>query len=129
MSFDIKGSPAVGDQFAVQRNTAGVQDGRNAVLFAKLQTQNTVSGGTATYQAAFARLVADNGIMTRETKVKMDAQTSVLKQATSAREALSGVNLDEEAAEMLKFQRAYQASSKILEIGNQLFDTILSLGR
>ncbi|MCH2219950.1 MAG: flagellar hook-associated protein FlgK, partial [Dechloromonas sp.] len=61
--------------------------------------------------------------------VKMDAQTSVLKQATSAREALSGVNLDEEAAEMLKFQRAYQASSKILEIGNQLFDTILSLGR
>ncbi len=129
MSFDIKGSPAAGDQFAVQRNTAGVQDGRNAVLFAKLQTQNTVSGGTATYQAAFARLVADNGIMTRETKVKMDAQTSVLKQAQSAREALSGVNLDEEAAEMLKFQRAYQASSKILEVGNQLFDTILSLGR
>lgn len=129
MTFDIKGSPAVGDQFTVQRNTAGVQDGRNAVLFAKLQTQNTVSGGTATYQAAFSRLVADNGIMTRETKVKMDAQTSVLKQAQSAREALSGVNLDEEAAEMLKFQRAYQASSKILEIGNQLFDTILSLGR
>lgn len=129
MSFDIKGSPAAGDQFSVQRNTAGVQDGRNAVLFAKLQTQNTVSGGTATFQAAFSRLVADNGIMTRETKVKMDAQTSVLKQAQSAREALSGVNLDEEAAEMLKFQRAYQASSKILEIGNQLFDTILSLGR
>lgn len=129
MSFDIKGSPAAGDQFTVQQNTAGVQDGRNAVLFAKLQTQNTVSGGTATYQAAFARLVADNGIMTRETKVKMDAQTSVLKQAQSAREALSGVNLDEEAAEMLKFQRAYQASSKILEVGNQLFDTILSLGR
>lgn len=129
MSFDIKGSPAVGDRFTLQQNTSGVQDGRNAVLFSKLQTQNTVSGGTATYQAAFSRLVADNGIMTRETKVKMDAQTSVLKQAQSAREALSGVNLDEEAAEMLKFQRAYQASSKILEIGNQLFDTILSLGR
>ncbi len=129
MSFDIKGSPAAGDQFTVQRNAAGVQDGRNAVLFAKLQTQNTVSGGTATFQAAFASLVADNGIMTRETKVKMDAQGAVLKQAQSAREALSGVNLDEEAAEMLKFQRAYQASSKILEIGNQLFDTILSLGR
>ncbi len=129
MSFDIKGSPAAGDQFTVQRNTAGVQDGRNAVLFAKLQTQNTVSGGTATFQAAFSSLVADNGIMTRETKVKMDAQGAVLKQAQSAREALSGVNLDEEAAEMLKFQRAYQASSKILEIGNQLFDTILSLGR
>lgn len=129
MTFDIKGTPTAGDQFSVQRNAAGVQDGRNAVLFAKLQTQNTVSGGTATYQGAFARLVADNGIMTREAKVKMDAQGAVLKQAQAARESLSGVNLDEEAAEMLKFQRAYQASSKILEIGNQLFDTILSLGR
>lgn len=128
MSFDIKGSPAVGDQFTIQRNTSGVQDGRNAILFAKLQTQNTVSGGTATFQSAYARLVADNGIMTREVKVKLDAQSAVLTQAQSARDSLSGVNLDEEAANMLKFQRAYQASSKILEIGNQLFDTILSLG-
>lgn len=128
MSFDINGTPAVGDQFTVQRNTAGVQDGRNAVLFAKLQTQNTVSGGTASFQSAYARMVADNGILTREAKVKMDAQTAVLDQATAVRDSLSGVNLDEEAANMLKYQHAYQASSKILEIGNKLFDTILSLG-
>jgi flagellar hook-associated protein 1 len=52
----------------------------------------------------------------------------LLSQAQSARDSLSGVNLDEEAANMLKFQQAYQASSKILQIGNTLFDTILSLG-
>lgn len=128
MSFDINGTPAAGDQFTVQRNAAGVQDGRNAVLFAKLQTQNTVSGGTASFQSAYARMVADNGILTREAKVKMDAQNAVLDQATATRDSLSGVNLDEEAANMLKYQHAYQASSKILEIGNKLFDTILSLG-
>src|SRR5574343_59949 len=127
MSFDVTGTPASGDQFTLQRNTGGVQDGRNAVLFAKLQTQNTVAGGAATFQSAYARMVADNGILTREAKVKMDAQQAVLDQATATRDALSGVNLDEEAANMLKFQQAYQASSKILEIGNTLFQTILSL--
>lgn len=128
MSFDINGTPAAGDSFVVGRNTAGVQDGRNAILFANLQTQNTVAGGTATFQSAYARMVADNGIRARDAKVQGDAQTAVLNSAQATRDALSGVNLDEEAANMLKFQQAYQASSKILEIGNKLFDTILSLG-
>ncbi|UCV08876.1 flagellar hook-associated protein FlgK [Dechloromonas denitrificans] len=134
MSFDINGSPAIGDQFSVQTNknpvtgVVGVQDGRNAVLFAKLQTQNTVAGGTATFQSAYSRLVADNGIRTREAKIQLDAQGAVLDQAQTTRDGLSGVNLDEEAANMLKFQQAYMASSKILEIGSKLFDTILALG-
>jgi flagellar hook-associated protein 1 FlgK len=130
MSFEVTGSPptAGSDTFSLQRNTSGVQDGRNAVLFANLQTQNTTAGGTATYQSAYARIVADNGIRTREAKVQLDAQTAVLDQAQATRESLSGVNLDEEAANMIKYQQAYQASSKILEIGNKLFDTILALG-
>ena len=132
MSFEISGVPKSGDSFVIDRNksatTVGVQDGRNAVLFAKLQTQNTVAGGTATFQSAYARLVADNGIRTREAKVKLDAQNTILDQAQSTRDSLSGVNLDEEAANMLRYQQAYQASSKILEIGNRLFDTILSIG-
>ena len=127
LSFDITGTPATGDTFSLQRNTSGVQDGRNAILFAKLQTQNTVAGGTATFQSAYARLVADNGIRTREAKVKLDAQGAVLDQAQATRDSLSAVNLDEEAANMLRFQQAYQASSKILEIGSKLFDTILSI--
>lgn len=128
MSFDINGTASVGDQFVVGRNTAAVQDGRNALLFAKLQTQNTVAGGTASFQSAYARLVADNGIRTREAKVQLDAQQAVLDQATAAQQSYSGVNLDEEAANMLKFQQAYQASSKLIEIGSKLFDTILALG-
>jgi flagellar hook-associated protein 1 FlgK len=128
MSFDVNGTPAVGDSFEINRNTGGVVDGRNALLFARLQTQNTVSDGTATFQSAYARLVADNGIRTREVRVQLDAQGAVRDQAVATRESLSGVNLDEEAANMLKYQQAYQAASKILEIGSKLFDTILSLG-
>lgn len=129
MSFDVTGTPAVGDSFTFKRNTGSVQDSRNGLLLAKLQTQNTVAGGTATFQSAYASIVADSGIQAREAKVRLGAQTSVLNQAIATRESLSGVNLDEEAANLMKFQQAYQAASKILEVGNTLFDTILALGR
>lgn len=127
MSFKVNGQPATGDQFVIERNTGGVQDGRNALLFAKLQTSNTISGGTATYQTSYARLVAENGIRTREAKVRMEAQDAVLTQAQNARDSLSAVNLDEEAANLMRFQQAYQAAAKVLEVGSTLFDTILSI--
>ena len=128
MSFEVNGKPAAGDTFKIERNTGGVQDSRNAVLLAKLQTQNTTGGGTASFQSSYARLVAENGIMTREAKVQMDARSSVLTQTQATRDSLSAVNLDEEAANLLKFQQAYQASAKILDIGGKLFESILAIG-
>ncbi len=129
MYFTVAGTPpATGaDSFVIDRNTDGIQDGRNALLLANLQTQSAMDGGTANYQAAYGKLVADNGIRTREVKIQLDAQTVVLQQAQATRESLSGVNLDEEAANLLKYQQAYQAAAKIIEIGNSLFQTILSL--
>lgn len=127
MSFTITGQPAAGDTFVIERNQNGVQDGRNALLFAALQTANTTNGGTATYQTSYARLVADNGIRTREAQVRLEAQEAVLAQAQNSRDALSAVNLDEEAANLIKYQQAYQAAAKIMEVGNTLFDTLLSI--
>ncbi|MFZ2853565.1 MAG: flagellar hook-associated protein FlgK [Rhodocyclaceae bacterium] len=127
MSFSISGVPVAGDTFTLSTNTAGVADSRNAVLLGKLQTQNTVSGGTASYQASYAQMVSDVGNKTREIQVTQSAQQSLLEQATAAREGLSGVNLDEEAANILRYQQAYAASAKILEIGSKLFDTLLAL--
>lgn len=128
MSFVISGVPGNGDTFKLERNTAATSDGRNALALGKLQTQNTVAGGTATFQTAYAELVANNGVKTRELKVTGEAQQSVLEQAQANRDALSGVNLDEEAANMIRFQQAYQASAKLLEVGKTLFDTILQIG-
>ena len=127
MSFEITGAPILGDTFQIQRNTSGVQDGRNALSLANLQTQKTVAGGTASYQSAYAELVSGNGTKTRELKLTGEAQQALLTQAQDNRDALSGVNLDEEAANMIRFQQAYQASAKLLEIGGALFDTILQL--
>lgn len=127
ISFEISGSPNNGDTFTVSRNSGAVSDGRNALVLGQLQTQNTMSGKTASYQSAYAQLVSDAGNKTREIAVRSEAQTALLKQSTDARDSLSGVNLDEEAANLMRYQQAYQASAQMIGIGNKLFDSLLSI--
>ena len=127
ISFDISGAPKDGDTFQIARNSSGVSDSRNALLLGQLQTQNTMSGQTASYQTAYAQLVSEVGNKTRQIAVTGDAQQALLKQTETARDSLSGVNLDEEAANLIKYQQAYQASAKALQIGSGLFDTLLGI--
>ena len=127
ISIEISGTPQNNDTFLIAKNTSGVSDGRNALLLGKLQTQNTMSGQTATYQSGYAQLVSDNGNKTRQIEVTKNAQQSLLEQSQAAREALSGVNLDEEAANLIRYQQAYQAAAKSLQIGTGLFDTLLGI--
>ena len=126
MRVEINGSPDAGDSFSLARNSGATADGRNALALGQLQTQNTMSGKTASYQAAYAQLVSEVGNKSREIQVKSDAQAALLKQSSDARDSLSGVNLDEEAANLMRFQQAYQASAKMMDIGNQLFNTLLA---
>ena len=107
----------------------GVADNRNALLLGALQTANTMVGGTATYQSAYSTLVAQIGNKTREVEITGKAQQSLLEQAETTQSQLSGVNLDEEAANLLRYQQAYQAAAKVISIAGTLFDEILALGR
>lgn len=107
----------------------GVADNRNALLLGALQTTNTMAGGTATYQSAYATLVAQVGNKTREVEIAGKTQQSLFEQAEATRSQLSGVNLDEEAANLLRYQQAYQAAAKVIAIAGTLFDEILALGR
>ena len=127
MTFTITGNPSDGDVFTLTNNTAGVSDNRNVLLLAKLQTANTMAGGTASYQGGYSQMVSDVGNRTREIEVQLKAQDALVKQATDAQQAFSGVNLDEEAANLVRYQQAYQASGKVLQIASQLFDVILEL--
>ncbi|MRD73082.1 flagellar hook-associated protein FlgK [Rhodocyclus tenuis] len=127
MSFQISGQPASGDTFNISRNTNGVADNRNVKLLGNLQTQNTMTGATATYQAAYSQMVSNIGNKAQEIKVTAAAQQTLLEQSQAARDSFSGVNTDEEAANLLRYQQAYQASAKALDIGSKLFDTLLSI--
>jgi flagellar hook-associated protein 1 FlgK len=108
----INGTPRAGDSFTISRNTSGVADNRNALLLSKLQTTNTVANGTANYQSAYSQVVSSVGNRAREINVQSDAQTALVRQTTAAQQSFSGVNLDEEAANLIRFQQAYQASGR-----------------
>ena len=127
-TVQISGTPAAGDTFTVKANSGGVADGRNALLLASLQTRNTLAGGTASYQSAYSQIVSAVGNQTREAEVNAKAQEGLVTEARQAQQGLSGVNLDEEAANLLRYQQAYQASSKMLQIATSLFQSILDLG-
>jgi flagellar hook-associated protein 1 FlgK len=129
MSFSISGTPADGDTFTLGNNTNGVADNRNALLLAQLQTANTVANGTASYQSAYSQLVSDVGNDTREAQIQQRAQDALVVQTRRAQQSFSGVNLDEEAANLIRYQQAYQASGKVLQIASTLFQTLLDLGR
>lgn len=129
ISFQINGTPGANDTYTVNANTNGVADSSNAVLLGKLLTQNTMAGATATYQSAYSQLVSDIGNKSREIQVTQAAQQSLLDQSIADRNSLSGVNLDEEAANLLRYQQIYQASAKLVEIGSKVFETVLSLGQ
>lgn len=127
ISVDISGLPANGDTFTIAANLNGVADSRNAVKLAALQTQSTMESGKATFQASYASLVSGVGSVTRQVKLTGESQQALLKQNELARSAVSGVNLDEEAANLIKYQQAYQASARALDISSKLFDTLLGI--
>lgn len=127
ITFSISGVPNNGDRFVLARNAGATADGRNVLALAELQTRDTMSGKTASFQESYAQLVSENGNRTRQAQIGGEAQQALLKQAQESRDSLSGVNLDEEAANLIRYQQAYQASAKALQIATSLFDTILDL--
>lgn len=124
----VTGAPTAGDTFTVGANAGGVADNRNALLLAGLQTQNTLGGGSVSYQSAYSQLVSMVGNKTHELEVTSIAQASLVAQTQQIQQSLSGVNLDEEAANLMRYQQAYQAAGKMMQIAGTLFDTLLSLG-
>ncbi|MDB5933866.1 MAG: flagellar hook-associated protein FlgK [Massilia sp.] len=129
VTMSFSGQPIDKDQFTVSLNSGGVSDNRNMMLMGALQSKPLLDGKTATYQAAFAQLVGLVGNKAREVQVNGQASDAMLSQASSVQQGVAGVNLDEEASNLLKYQQAYQAAGKVMQIASTLFDTLLSLGR
>ena len=128
ISVALSGAPADQDQFTVGPNQSGVGDSRNALLLANLQTKNILDGGSASYQGAYSGLVSFVGNSTRESQVNGLASATLLAQTQTAQQSVSGVNLDEEAANLLKYQQAYQAAGKVMQIASEMFATLLTIG-
>ena len=126
MSFTLSGQPANGDTFTLRPNTGGVSDGRNAQRLASLADAALV-GGTTTFEGALGELVAFIGNAAQAAQIESAAQDALLAQQKLTQQAVSGVNLDEEAANLQRYQQAYQAAAKMMTVAATLFDTILQI--
>ncbi len=124
---DMNVALASGAEFAAAASGNASGDNSNALALAGLQTQKLLGNGTETYQSSYGKVLADVGVKTREAKVNSEAQQALLDNAIEANSAVSGVNLDEEAADLIKYQQAYQAAAQLVKVADTLFQTLLNV--
>ncbi|WP_043197109.1 flagellar hook-associated protein FlgK [Pseudomonas putida] len=125
----IGGSPATNDSFTLSFNADGKADNRNANALLDLQTKSTVgtnSGTGTSFTSSYAALVERVGAKASQATIDTTATQAVLKSATESRSAVSGVNLDDEAASLVKFQHYYTASSQIIKAAQETFSTLIN---
>ncbi|MDD2060788.1 flagellar hook-associated protein FlgK [Pseudomonas sp. GD03860] len=125
----IGGSPSANDSFTLGFNADGKSDNRNAKALLGLQTQSTVgtgSGGGISFTSAYASLVERVGAKAAQAKIDTTATGAVLDSAKASRASVSGVNLDDEAASLVKFQHYYTASSQIIKTAQETFSTLIN---
>jgi len=125
----INGTPAVGDQFTIEANYGASGDNSNGLLMADLQSVGILDGGTISINENYSLLVSNVGATTHQLQASVDAQSVVKSNAEAAVSATSAVNLDEEAANLIKYQQAYQAVAQIVSVVSTMFDTLLAATR
>lgn len=125
----VRGQPADGDQFTVSANTGATGDNGNALALSRLQTRDVFDAGVRTIEGSYNALVSDVASKTSQASVSAKVQGRFLDSARAQRESISGVNLDEEAANLLRYQQAYQAAAQVVALSNQLFETLLTATR
>lgn len=127
--MDVAGSPKQGDSYTVSLTGAGSSDNRNALSLQELQTKQTMDIGSTkgiSITDAYGKLVESVGAQAKQGQMDSEATGVILTQATGARDSLSGVQLDEEAGNLVKYQQYYTASSQIIKAAQEIFNTLIA---
>ena len=126
INYSFTGTPADGDSFTVGLNGAGLGDNRNMLLVSRLQDKAAFADGRSMGEG-YLDLVRKAGNTSALAKISQDALQAVHDQAVVEKDKLSGVSLDQEAADLIRFQQAYQASAQIIQTSTKMFDSILGI--
>ena len=126
LQVELSDAPAAGDRFEINNNGDGVGSSDNLIRLADIETM-VFGDDEQTIQQGYLTLLNRAGTLSGQAQVAQQALEIVRDQAVAARESVAGVNLDEEAANLIKFQQSYQASARLIQTANQLFDTIVRL--
>ena len=123
----LTGSPAAGDTFTVGPNSpANTGDNSNLLAMTAALSASALNGGAASVSGAANSLVSQIGVITQQAQNNATAQQTVNQDATTARNNVSGVNLDQEAANMLRYQQAYQAMAQVITASGQMFTSLIN---
>ena len=125
--MNLKGKTALNDQFTLQRTENGAGDARN--LNAMIAQQSKDMNGTASggFSSIFSTIVATVGASVRSNEQALDGAEATKEAAIESEAEFSGVNLDSEAAALIEFQQAYQASARVLSTARELFQTLIDV--
>ncbi|WP_070886721.1 flagellar hook-associated protein FlgK [Pseudomonas argentinensis] len=137
VNMSLSGRPQNGDRFDIAFNQNGVSDNRNALALVGLQNKQVVGvdptvTGVATgssFTDSYGDLIERVGTLTAQARQDSEATGAILKQAQDNRDSLSAVNLDEEAANLIKFEQYYNASAQVIQVARSLFDTLIGAFR
>lgn len=110
---------------ALSANTPG--DNRISLAISKLQHEKVLAGGTTTFEEQYLKSVGHIGLQAGKAKINEEQSAGILAQAKSVKERLAGVSLDEEAANMIRYQNAYEASAKVMKASDEMFKAVLNL--
>jgi flagellar hook-associated protein 1 FlgK len=121
----IAGQPKAGDSFTVDFNKDSKNDNRNALAMTALETSATMQNKSMSFSQGYGRLVEEVGTKSNLSKINTDASKSLLEQTKAMRDGISGVNMDEEAANLIQFQQLYTANARVITVAKDLFDALL----
>ena len=128
-SLSLTGTPVAGDRFTLGRTPPRSSDNGNALALGDFDRRGILDGGTQSLTDGLSQLTARAGTEARHAALGLEGQGAIHDQIVAERESVSGVNLDEEAADMMRFQQAYQAAAQVISTADTMFQTLLSAVR
>jgi flagellar hook-associated protein 1 FlgK len=123
--LSISGTPGLGDIFTITANNAINGDSTNGLALAALQTANILEGGTSTLNSTYGQLYAMMGSLASQADTNQSAAVSLNRAAQNLRDQISGVNLDEEAGNLVQLQQLYQAAAKVISVAQETFYALI----
>ena len=123
--IEIEGLIEEGDKFTVQFNQDGTSDSRNGVALGDLQIKDSINGNSS-YSDAYSTLVEEVGSITSRAQINKESSQVLLRNSQDAVDSTSGVNLDEEAAALIQYELAYNASAKVIQVARDIFTTLIN---
>jgi flagellar hook-associated protein 1 len=127
LTLSLSSPPATGDRFTIDGNQDGVGNNEAMLAIANLEDDATLMGNGLTMTEAYIERVNNVGSVARQVGIASEALQVVYDQAIETKDGISGVSLDQEAADLVRYQQAYQANAKVMQVASTLFDAILAV--